>query len=187
MTPTSPSTIKGPAFAKSSAPGQNKLRCFSGTTDGVQDGVTYGGTCTLLTDGTKGPATSAVLDNTDGNPNGSYSGVYILNNTLSGKLLSEVTQLEFAYTGPAGGGAPRFSIPIGNDGTYAFVSAEYCDGTGHVDINDTTCDVQYNGASYSNWAAFAAANPTARIGSALTFIIADVPRYSWTISNVKIG
>jgi hypothetical protein len=185
VTPTGPATAKSPSLGKSTAPGQNKLRCFSGTTDGIQDGVQYGGTCTLV-GGTKGPATTAILDNTDGDSDGSYSGVYVLNNTLSGKLLSQVTQLSFDFTGSApGAGAPRFSLPVSTGG-YAFIGGYYCNDGGHIDINNASCIVWYNGVSYPTWADFAASNPAARVGSALTFIIADEAG-SWTVSNAKIG
>jgi hypothetical protein len=40
------------ASAPSTAPGQNKLVCFDGTTDGG-----FGGVCTLKANGAKGPAT----------------------------------------------------------------------------------------------------------------------------------
>src|SRR5690349_6967489 len=73
------------------APGQNKLLCFDGTTDGG-----FGGICTLKANGAKGPAT---LDNTDSNVNGDYSGVYIQNTTITGQTLGNITQLGYNYTG----------------------------------------------------------------------------------------
>jgi hypothetical protein len=169
----------------------NKLQCFSGTMDGG-----YNGDCTLIQNG-------AFLDNTDGDldPNNNYSGVYIQNSNLDGKLLSDVNKLAFTYAASAGttasGGSPRISIPIdeNGDGTteaYAFIDTLGCnDGSadnGTLDaINDPTCTVSYGSATYPNWAAFAAANPTYRIATdALTFIIADQPG-DWTITNVQLG
>ena len=168
-----------PSYAASSAPGQNKLRCFSGTTDGGP----YGGKCRLINGGRGG----VLLDNTDGDPDGSYSGAYILNNGLSGQALSNVTDLSFEYTGVAGAGAPRISLPI-SEGGYAFLAAYYCnDGSGLADfINDPTCTIWYGANSYDNWAAFVAAHSTASVGSALPFIIADEVG-SWTISDVNFG
>jgi hypothetical protein len=147
--------------------------------------VTYGGTCTLV-GGAKGPATTAILDNTDGDIDGSYSGVYVLNNTLSGKLLSQVTQLSFDFTGSAAGaGAPRFSVPMSTGG-YAFVGGFYCNDNGHIDINNASCTIWYNNVSYPTWSDFVSANSSATIGSSLTFIVADEVG-TWTISNARIG
>src|SRR5581483_11316517 len=78
------------AATNPAAPGQNKLVCFDGTTDGG-----YGGTCTV-SNGAKGPAT---LDNTDNNVNGDYAGVYIQNSNLMGEILGQVSQLSYSYTG----------------------------------------------------------------------------------------
>ncbi len=165
----------------------NKLQCFSGTTDALG----FGGTCSLTESGV------GTLDNTDGNTNGDYSGVYIQNSNLNGKSLAEVALLGFNYTGTALAGSPRISLPLDTDGdgvsdTYAFISAFHCnDGAGLVDaINDETCTIfvspQISG--YDNWAAFEAANPTYTIGpdGALPFIIADDVG-SWTVSNVRLG
>ena len=63
-----------PNLAVATAPGQNKLQCFDGTTDGG-----YGGTCTLNSNGAKG---SATLDLTSSNPAGDYAGVYTLESTI---------------------------------------------------------------------------------------------------------
>lgn len=180
VTPTAPSAVAAPSFSKSAAPGQNKLRCFSGPSDGT----VYGGSCTL-NGGVD--ATSAVLDNTDGDPDGSYSGVYIRNVDLTGKHLGDITQLSFHYDGTTpGGGAPRFSLPI-SGGVYAFIAAADCNnGSGLVDaINDETCTIYYGSSSYANWAAFVTANSSVTLTSALPFIIADVPG-RWTISDVHL-
>ena len=178
--PTAPSDVGQPSLAVATAPGQNKIKCF----DGPSEGTIYGGSCTLLSSGAKG---TAVLDNTDGNVNGSYSGVYIEVSNLAGKRLSEVNQLSFQYTGTATAGSPRISLAT-STGEYAFISAYYCNNeAGLVDaINDPTCTIYYGSNSYENWAAFVAANPTVRVGTGYSFIIADEPGY-WTVSNVKLG
>jgi len=168
------------------APGQNKLLCFDGTSDGG-----YGGICTLTSKGAKG---SAVLDNTDGNVAGSYSGVYVEHTTLSGALIGAVKQLSFEYTGIPGAGAPRFSLPFDTNGDdvtdfYAFISAYYCnDGLGRVDaIGDSTCTIYAGSESFANWAAMVAAHPDWKITSDdLPFVIADEPGL-WTVNNVKLG
>ena len=44
-----------------------------------------------------------------------------------------------------------------------------------MSTTDPNCRVDLNtGGSWANWAAFAAANPSYRIGNALPFVIADV-------------
>lgn len=171
--------------ATSTAPGQNKLLCFDGTTDGG-----FGGTCTLKGNGAKGPAT---LDNTDGNANGSYSGVFVENSNLNGSLLKDAKQLSFSYTGTATAGSPRFSLAIDTDGDadtdmFAFVSAFHCsDGAGLVDaINDPTCTVFVGSESFPNWAALVAAHPTWRFADDFSFVIADDAGL-WTVSGVKLG
>ena len=166
------------------APGSgNRLYCFSGAEDGG-----YNGTCTLTAGG-------AVLDNNDGDtdPNNNYSGVYVGNSKLEGRLLGDVDRLAFRYTGsPVVGGSPRFSIPIdqNGDGTteaYAFVDAIGCsDGAGTVSTGNASCLVSYGATTYSSWAAFVAANPTYRVGSdRVAFVIADQPG-NFTITNVEL-
>ena len=182
-----PSGPKVPA-----APGQNKIQCFEGGT----------GTCVLNSSGAKGSATLTVTGATgDGD-----AGVYYLgyNDSIYNVPLADVTQLSFNYTGTATGGAPRFSIPIDEDnnsatnggagygaGTeaFAFAGAALCNnGAGTVDvIKDATCDINYKGVDYPNWAAFAAAFPDAVISFGdYVFVIADEPG-TWTVSNVIIG
>jgi hypothetical protein len=176
-----------PAVAKSTGGVQgNKLQCF----DGPSDETVYGGQCTLTADG-------AVLNNTDGDLDGSYSGVYLQQTNLGGKTLSAVNQLAFSFTSSdVSGGSPRVSLPIdtNSDGQwddFAFMDAMGCnDGAGTVDIiNDPTCLISfaYATGSYENWAAFAAANPSYRIADDTpAFVIADQPG-SYTISNVRLG
>jgi hypothetical protein len=181
-------TLSASAAAPTTAPGQNKLLCFDGTTDGG-----YGGNCTLMGKGAKGPAT---LDNSDGNVNGSYSGVYVEASKMYNTLLSDTTQLSFSYTGDATAGSPRYSIPVDtnadtvSDG-YLFVSALYCnDGAGYVDVvNDETCTIytNFSSESFDNWADLVATYPTWSIANdAYIFIIADDAGV-WTVSGVKFG
>ena len=178
----------GPAAASN---GSSKLLCFDGTTDtanGQTGGAVYGGVCTRTADG-------AVLDNSVPVGSGDYSGVYYKTSSLSGKLLGDVTQLSFNYTGIPTAGSPRISLPIDvtGDGTtdfYAFIGAFYCnDGAGLVDpIHDSTCTIFYTGgpvSGYPNWAAFVAAHPTWHVG-ATPFVIADDAGL-WTVSNVHLG
>ena len=172
----------------------NPLLCFDGTTDTANNetgGVTYGGLCTLNPSGT-----GATRDNSVAVGSGDYSGVYFATSSLSGKLLSEVTDLLFPYTGTATAGSPRISLPIdtNGDGTtefYAFIGAFHCNnGAGLVDpLHDTTCTIFYTGgpvAGDANWAAFVAANPTWRVSSSVPFIVADDAGL-WTVGNVHLG
>jgi hypothetical protein len=183
----------------STAPGQNKLLCFDGTTDGG-----FGGICTLKANGAKGPAT---LNNTDSNPAGDYAGVYILDSTLFGQLLTGVTQLGYHYSGitvPTPGDL-SLNLPVSITGgtatsAYAYIDAFYCPGVGGVVdvINDSNCGIWYGspsppiGVFYANWAAFVAAYPGARVATDnFMFVIAERtpaegPAF-WTVSNVKLG
>jgi hypothetical protein len=85
-----------------------------------------------------------------------------------------------------GGGSPRLSIPIDDNGdgktdAYAFIDAANCGFTtdttnvGHnVGTTEATCPVFYKAGSYANWDAFALANPTYTIArGTLAFVIAD--------------
>ncbi len=178
----------GPAAAST---GANPLKCFDGTTDtanGQTGGAVYGGVCTRTPNG-------AVLDNSVPVGSGDYSGVFHKTSSLSGKLLGDVTQLSFNYTGVATAGSPRISLPIDvtGDGTtdfYAFIGAFYCnDGAGLVDpIHDLTCTIFYTGGPVSgdpSWAVFVAAHPTWHVG-ATPFVIADDSGL-WTVSDVPLG
>jgi len=183
------------AFAATpvTAPGQNKILCFDGTTDGG-----FGGTCTLKANGAKGPAT---LNNTDTNPSGDYSGVYIQNSTLNGQTLGSVTQLGYSYTGTVtpNPGDLSLNVPVDTNGdsntdAYLFIDAFYCPGTGGVVdvIHDSNCGIFVNGVEYSNWAALVAANPTWTVATdALAFVIAErtptEPSALWTVSNITLG
>ncbi len=171
----------GPAAAA------NPLLCF----DGPSEGTIYGGDCTLNASGT-----GATLDNTGGDPDGSYSGVFFAVSSLSGELLSDVSDLSFTYTGTPTAGSPRISLPIdtNNDGVtdfYAFIGAIYCNnGSGLVDpMHDTTCTIFYTGgpvAGDANWATFVAAHPTWRVSNDVPFVIADDAGL-WTVNNVHLG
>ena len=172
--------------------GSNKLQCFDGTSDGG-----FYGLCSIA----NGVAT---LDNVSNdatgtsNPYDQYSGVYITGSNLGGKMLSQVGNISFSYTGTPTNGSPRLSLPLDTNGdgatdVYAFVSAMFCNnGSGFVDVvNNPNCTIFVTGgpvSGYANWSAFAAAYPSAKVGpdGALPFIIADDPG-SWTVSNVHLG
>jgi hypothetical protein len=182
------------AAALTTAPGQNKLQCFDGVTDGG-----FGGTCTLKSKGAKGPAT---LDLSSDNLAGDYAGVYTFDSSLYGTLLTDITQISYHYTGTI---APQpgnlsYNIPIDTTGDgitdfYAFVDAFYCPGVnGVVDIiKDSVCVIYEGGVTpRANWAAFLAANPGATVApSSFAFIVAErtpsEPSAIWTVNNVKFG
>ena len=184
----SAAVLLGNAGAAAAANASSQLLCFDGTTDtanGDTGGVTYGGVCTRTSNG-------AILDNSVPVGSGDYSGVYYQTSSLNGQLLGDVTQLSFNYTGVPTAGSPRISLPIDADGNgttdfYAFIGAFYCNnGSGLVDaINDSTCQIFVGSASWANWAAFAAANPTWHVG-AIPFVIADDAGF-WTVFNVHLG
>jgi hypothetical protein len=179
-----------PVFAAlDTAPGQNKLICF----DGPSEGTIYGGSCVMKSNGARGPA---ILDNTDGDTDGSYSGVYVELSTLSGDLLGDVNQLSFNYSGEATAGSPRISLPVDttgdglNDG-YLFIGAYYCnDGEGLVDVvNDETCTIytNFSSESWANWDELVSSHPDWSVSTnALSFIVADDPG-TWAVSGVKLG
>jgi hypothetical protein len=144
-----------------------KLKCFAD----------FPATCTLDS------ASSATIDSTLGGD----AGVYLSNGkSTNGFPLANVS-FSFTYSCPntgdstscIGGGAPRWSIPISTDGSattagYAFLDAKGCGANGTVSTEAPTCAVNAFGIDYANWAAFAAANPTYTISSALPFVISDV-------------
>jgi len=178
--------LAGLLGAGSVAAAANPLLCF----DGPSDNTVFGGHCTLNAAGT-----GATLDNTGGDPDGSYSGVYFATSTLSGKPLSEVSDLSFTYTGTPTAGSPRISLPIDTNGDgvtdfYAFIGAFYCNnGAGLVDpMHDTTCTIFYTGNTTgdANWATFVALHPTWRVSNDVPFVIADDAGL-WTVDNVHLG
>ena len=182
------------AGALATAPGQNKLQCFDGVTDGG-----FGGTCTPNSSGAKG---SATLNLSSSNPAGDYAGVYTLESNLYGASLTDITQMSYHYTGtitPQPGNL-SYNIPIDTNGNgttdfYAFVDAFYCPGVnGVVDIiNDSACGIYEGGVTFrANWAAFLAANPGAKVATVnFVFVIAErtplEPSAIWTVNNVKFG
>jgi len=100
-----------------------------------------------------------------------------------------------------GGGAPRWAIPISTDGNskttegYAALDGAGClrGGTalsgGALTVSTTlaTCPVNFQSVDYVNWDAFAAANATFTISSALPFVISDVPTAeAQIVSNVVV-
>ena len=178
------------------APGHNKLQCFDGTTEGG-----FGGVCTIIGHGAKGPAT---LDNTDSNPAGDFAGVFTNNTTMSGQLVGDVTQLSYTYTGITVPTLGDLSLNVGIDttgdgffDTFLFIDAANCPGVGGaVDvINDAVCGIVVGSpetAFYPNWAALVAANPTWKVATdQLPFIVAErvpaEPPAFWTVSDVKLG
>jgi len=130
------------------------------------------------------------------NDAGEYGGVYVPGKAQSGELLADVTYSFTNAGGDVAGGAPRLSIPIDDPSTgptldaYAFIDVANCGGltggTTLVSTESVTCPVFYGDASYANWAAFAAAEPTFRIARGRdAFVIADQPG-SYAVSNVVL-
>ena len=167
----------------------NPLLCFDGTTDGG-----FHGHCTLVAGG-------ATLDTVDGDtdPNNAYAGVYYASSDISGDQIGTVTGLSFTYSCTTAatcvtGGSPRMSIPIDTDGdgdteSFAFIDANNCGQVGATSgtVNQN-CPVFFGSTLYANWAAFVAANLTARIANddQVPFVIADQP-FLGTVSNVQLG
>jgi hypothetical protein len=133
------------------------------------------------------------------NASGEYGGVYVNAKNQGNKPLNAVS-FSFVSTGDVAGGAPRFSIPIDTDGVrgtvegYAFLDAAGCGATvgpnttvsTTVSTSSLTCAVNFQSVDYTNWDAFAAANPTYRIAAgAVPFIIADQAG-SYAISSIDL-
>ncbi len=172
----------GLAFAGASsadAAGTKNLRCFS-------DGL---GSCTLTSSG-------AHLVNTSG-PSGdgmSDAGVYFTGKRLAGRSLSSV-DFSFSWNGTPGGGAPRVAISIDTDGDgtttegYAALDWNSCGNLvtgGTVSTTSATCPVYFGSATYANWDAFVAANPTYTLSRAIPFVIVDVTA-DVTVTDVTFG
>lgn len=176
-------------------PSFSRLQCFSGTTDGEQGGVTYGGTCRRTTLDNRDLAELYTLD---GDPDGSYAGVWASPVNIRGKRLGDVQELSFSYAGgPPGGGSPRWSVAIDEnangrhdgDEAYAFADVNACnDGDSFVGSEDAeddgTCGWFYKAESFPNWDSFAGAHPTYRIarlhadgstGFIPAFVVMDQP------------
>jgi hypothetical protein len=154
------------ALAKAPKPAKGALICFSGG----------GATCVVGSTGQ-----SAIIDTSGGG----FAGVYKNGTGVSGKPLSQLT-FSFDYTcgDPdqcVTGGSPRWSIPIsgGPKGVYAFVDANNCgQAGGDAGTVDNSCPVFYQpdgNTLWPDWAAFAAAHPTYKVGKAITFVEADQP------------
>jgi len=119
--------------------------------------------------------------------------VYVNGKKPNGKSLSAV-DFTFSWTGTPNGGAPRFSIPIdeNGDGTtegYAFLDWASCGNAatgGTVTTTSSTCAVDYGPVRYANWDAFAAAHPGYTISGDIPFIIADYPADGY-VTNVTMG
>lgn len=140
---------------------------------------------TLQTFGT-GVVTAGTDSATIVNDAGEYGGVYLQSKSQSGKTLGEVVFQFRNNNGDVAGGAPRFSLPIDTDGSgktsdgYAFLDVAGCGGVSGdntlVSTQSGTCAVNFQGVDYTNWNAFAAANPTYRMAPGyIPFIIADAP------------
>ncbi|HYT13276.1 MAG TPA: hypothetical protein VEL12_10855 [Candidatus Nitrosopolaris sp.] len=130
------------------------------------------------------------------NATGQFGGVYIQSKSQSGNLLNAVT-FTFVSTGDVTGGAPRFSIPINTDGGggsvagYAFIDVAGCGGstgvTTTVSTSSSACHVNFLSVDYPNWAALAAAMPTARVAQGhFPFIIADGSAGSYDVSGIVL-
>jgi hypothetical protein len=95
------------------------------------------------------------------NDAGEYGGVY---RSKSKRTALEDVHLSFVNDRAVGGGAPRFSIPIDENGdkvtdAYAFMDVNGC-GSSTVSTESATCTVNYKSEVHANWAAFVAAHPT---------------------------
>ena len=115
-----------------------------------------------------------------------YAGTYFNAKSTQGKAPAAV-DYSFDYVGDINGGSPRLSIPIDKDGNggwddFASLDAQNCGGAdgvpGTVSTTIATCPVNlnYSGASYPNWDAFAAdaaANGWTIAKKDTPFIIAD--------------
>jgi hypothetical protein len=92
------------------------------------------------------------------------------------------------------------NVPISHTGgtatdSYLFIDAAYCPGVAGVVnvITDSNCGIYDAGVTfYSNWAAFVAAYPSARVATDnIPFVVAERtpsegPAF-WTVSNVILG
>lgn len=143
----------------------NPLMCFDGASEGYGNGVCVrkGGTFTLTN-----PAP------------GDYSGVYVENQNLAGRMVKSLF-LTYTYAGTTGGGSPRFSIPL-QSGGYAFVDAA-CDANldGIVNVMEPGCIMADSNGYYG-----LAADYSGVAGSSYAFIVADQPGIV-AISEIKLG
>ena len=177
----------GPAQHNPRSQAGSIIQCFSGTDDGDQGGITYGGTCRRMEPTRDG----AELRTNDGDENGSYAGVYATPVNIRGKRLGDVIELRYSYAGGSfAGGSPRWSVAIDENGnarhegpvdedavpgdddgffeSYAFADIVSCnDGDTSVGTSDAeddgTCTWYYETESFPNWDSFAGAHPNYRI------------------------
>lgn len=136
---------------------------------------------------------AATLDTT---ASGSFASVYSASSTSSARTPVGQVSFSFTYnctstTNCEAGGSPRWSIPIatGKGGTagFAFVLWNYCASAGATSGTvGSNCGVDYGSAHYSDWEAFASANPTFTIGTGGAFMVADQP-FQGTISNFQFS
>jgi hypothetical protein len=142
------------------------------------------------------------------NDAGEYGGVYVKAKSLGNKPLADVV-VSFTSTGDVTGGAPRFNIPIDSDGDrmidyYATLDAANCGGTSGSEVwvstENSVCAVYFldaagtgpmpASASYANWDAYVAANPTHRVASkgdgSTPFIVADVGPGTYVVEDVDL-
>lgn len=117
---------------------------------------------------------------------GEFGGVFLTSKSQSSKSLAAVVFQFNNDHGDVNAGSPRFSLPIDTDGKaktndgYAFLDVTNCGGASGdgtlVSTQNPACGVNFAGVDYANWATFAAANPTYKMGQGYTpFIIADDP------------
>lgn len=165
------------------------LKCF---------GSSSGSTCVQNKDG------SVTLTN---DAAGEYAGVYVPGQGLTGKPLSSVTALQFAYSATATptGGNPRFNLYITNTAGQtgvAFIDTRTCNTSfpdnpdlmvGFVNpLSDPDCAISgyYAGGasfSYASWSAFLAGEPGVKFASESPEVMIDSAYMgSVTLSNVKL-
>lgn len=168
------SFINSPAQAEPSVRA-NQLTCFTDNT---------GSECT------RNSSDSFTLINDAGEG----SGVYVENQSLAGKPLSDAGVLSFRYSGTVGGGSPRFAIPVDDPAvggsSYDFflaAQASFCDanGDGLMSLAEPGCLVEAPGY-FGPFSEYVALHPEYRIGSYYTFIITDVPG-TVTVFDVQLA
>lgn len=129
------------------------------------------------------------------NDAGEGSGVYVENQTLAGKPISEASVLTFSYVGDTSGGSPRFAIPldIPNYGDtiydgFLFADINHCDANqdGTVSLAEPGCVIEAPGGYFGTFADYVAAHPDYKIGSYYTFIVADQPG-TVTVYDIKLA
>jgi hypothetical protein len=199
----------GATVASASAGGAaSNLQCFTGLTTMNTPG--YGGTCSLSTHGS-----IATLSETTGNPNGTFSGVFLHKRNLSGEPLSAISKLGYTWADMAPGTTPTptpgdLSLNIGLSKTaggtttaYVYIDAFDCPGTTRLPgnggtggtvtvVNASNCGMYYEGTFFRNWSSLIAAYPNATVGkTAIPFIVAErvphTPAAVWQISRVYLG